>query len=56
MIGVNGDSTNGHVGRPDEATEDHSGNGVAAAYHNGHVVIAEEEDVVTHPDEEALTG
>jgi peptidoglycan hydrolase-like protein with peptidoglycan-binding domain len=56
MIGVNGDSTSGHVGRPDEATEGHNGNGVASTYHNGHVVIAEDEDVVTHPDEEALTG
>ena len=54
--GPNANGTNGHIAHTDDDADDHDGNGIAASYQNGHMVIAEEEDVVTSPDEEALTG
>jgi hypothetical protein len=57
--GVNGaavDSTNGHVVHPDEEAESHNGTAITASYQNGHVVIAEEDDAVTRPDEEAIAS
>ena len=54
--GPNANGTNGHIAHTDDDADDHNGNGIAASYQNGHMVIAEEEDVVTSPDEEALTG